>query len=237
MIGIVFPAYLKIPEERILNHFCWNEGVYASNDIRVYVVAEREYDWLPEYGEVVLFPIEDLPIVDNQPRFSIAKTKNRGNAKAIADGCDVILCTDVDIVFSPEEVAKYATMSDQEAYVPWYEMVESNLAKGRFDKGCTGTIAMTAENWRRISYDERCVGYGSDDGIMLKHIEMAGLKIKREGVVKHVAHVPGDSYREPGSGTATCWGREDGFNFDNFKNNRQYLPKARGGRRTRHIKR
>ena len=223
-IAVVFVSYLRVPEQRLQDHFRWNASLYESygDRLRVYVVSDVKHD-LPSYAETIVYPVEKLPVVDGQPRFSLTKTKNAGNDASLADGAEVIICTDVDICFWTDSFDTMTRVDETCAAIPVYRMAPSyeQRDEGRFDHGCTGTIAMTAANWRRLRFDERCVGYGADDGIMLGDITKAGLTVLRSTVVSHIAHVQGDGKRTPGSGAATCWGREDGFNFDNFQNNRR----------------
>jgi hypothetical protein len=223
-IGVVFVSYLKVPEQRLRDHFRWNASLYESygDRLRVYVVSDVEHD-LPSYAETIVYPIEKLPVVDGQPRFSLTMTKNAGNDAALADGAEVIICTDVDICFWTDSFDTMTRVDEMCAAIPVYRMAPSyeQRDEGRFDHGCTGTIAMTAANWRRLRFDERYVAYGGDDGQMLQDICTAGLTVLRSTIVSHIAHRPGDVERIPGSGAASCWGREDGFNFDNFHNNRR----------------
>jgi hypothetical protein len=222
-IAVVFVSYLRVPEQRLQDHFLWNASLYESygDSLRVYVVSDVEHD-LPSYAETVVFPIERLPVIGRR-RFSLTMTKNAGNDAALADGADVIICTDVDICFWPDSFDTMTRVADDCAAIPVYRMAPSyeQRDQGGLDHGCTGTIAMTAANWKRLRFDERCVGYGADDGIMLRDICRAGLTVLRSTVVSHIAHVQGDGKRTPGSGAATCWGRDDGFNFDNFRENRR----------------
>lgn len=223
-IAVVFVSYLKVPEQRLQDHFRWNARLYESygDHLRVYVVSDVEHK-LPPYAETIIYPIERLPVVDGQPRFSLTMTKNAGVDSALLDDAEVIICTDVDIAFWDDSFDAMTRVDDTCAAVPVYRMAPSyeRREKGEFDYGCTGTIAMTAANWKRLWYDERCVGYGADDGIMLRDICRAGLTVLRSTVVSHIAHVPGDGKRTPGSGAETCWGRDGGFNFDNFHENRK----------------
>jgi hypothetical protein len=223
-LAVVFVSYLKVPEERLQDHFAWNKEAYEQfgNRLRVYVVTDIAHN-LPPYATCVLFPLERLPLVDGRRRFSLTMTKNEGIRRAIDDGVDVIVCTDVDIAFQPQTLALMSTVPSDFASIPLYRMAPSfeDRDGGHIDHGCTGTVAMTAANWRRIQYDERCVGYGADDGILLRDIRLAELHVMRDHEVTHVAHVEGDGTRTPGSGSGTCWGREDGFNFDNFRKNRR----------------
>ena len=229
-IAVVFVSYLKVPEERLQDHFRWNKAAYESHGdrLRVYVVSDVEHD-LPSYARVCVFPIDQLPLIRGQRKFSLTKTKNFGNDAAIADGADVVICTDVDIAFEPNQIGIIADVTDKIANIPVYRLAPSyeKRVTGNLDHGCTGTVAMTAANWQRIRFDERCVGYGADDGILLRDIQAAGLTVDRHVIVSHIAHVQGDLGRNPGSGASTCWGRSDGFNFDNFRENRK-LHRLRG---------
>lgn len=234
-IAVVFVSYLKVPESRLQDHFTWNDEIYCfyGDDLRVYVVSDVEHD-LPDYAETVIFPMERLPVVDEQPRFSLSMTKNAGIQKAISDGAASILCTDVDISFgwftsAPSRFEFW----DGTAVIPRYRMAPSFeiRTEGRLDLGCTGTIGMTAKDWQRVQFNEECFCYGKEDGILLQDIVRAGIGVNRRGIVSHIAHVPGDGDRIPGKGSATCWGREDGFNFENFDHNSRVS--SRRGRRIR----
>ncbi len=234
-LAVVFVSYLKVPEQRLQDHFRWNRANYEvlGDRLRVYVVSDVEHD-LPDYAETYVIPLSHMPRLNGQPVFSLSMTKNLGIAKACFGGARVIVSTDVDISFDHNDVGRFLhDTSDADARIPLYQMAESYETRnfGRIDHGCTGTIAMTATNWLRLKYDERCVGYGSEDGILVRDIQAAGIKIRRYGQVAHIAHVTGDGDRTPGSGAETCWGRDSGFNPDNFRANRQFH-----NVRTRHIK-
>lgn len=228
-LAIVFASYRDengegVPVQRLRDHFNWNAEAYREfgNRLRVYVVTEVFHE-LPSCAECVIFPMEELPFIGGRRRFSITRTKNAGIRKAIRDGADVIVCTDVDIAFHSITLRELTEVDERTAAIPVYRMAPSfeRIGSGDFDKGCTGTVSMTAANWKRCQYEEGCVGYGADDGILLRDIERAGLRINRSQIVAHVAHVQGDGHRIPGKGASTCWGRDTGFNFDNFHENRK----------------
>jgi hypothetical protein len=124
-------------------------------------------------------------------------------------------------------------VSTYEAKVPLVRMVPETLRRDRshIDKGVTNTIAMTALNWQRIQYDERCVGYGADDGIIVTDIHKAGLMVDRSGEVFHVDH-PGEATARniPGRGRGACYGRSDGFNPENFRANKKWHHEKLGRR-------
>ena len=222
-LAVVFVSYLKVPEQRLRDHFTWNDEIYRAygDRLRVYVVTDVDRE-VPDYATCVLYPMDRLPLVRGRRRFSLTRTKNTGITQAILDGADVVICTDVDIAFSLDVFQRMADVEESEAVVPLYCMAsDADGEDGHIDQGCTGTIAMTAANWNRLPYEERCVGYGADDGILVNDIKRAGLEIIRDGPVIHVAHIEGDGNRTPGSGSASCWGRDDGFNYDNFRQNRR----------------
>lgn len=224
-IAVVFASYLEVPESRLRDHFEWNAALYepVENGVRVYVVTDREYD-LPAYAQTVIIPIEEMPVVGGKPRFSLSMAKNRGITQAVYHGYETIIATDVDMAFDYASFKRMATVGPGEAVVPLYRMVNAfdDRVSGRLDMGCTGTVSMSSVNWGIARYNEKCVGYGADDGILLRDIKRAGVSVKRDCEVAHVAHVTGDGARTPGSGSDTCWGRESGFNFDNFAANRKH---------------
>ncbi|MCK5439188.1 MAG: SPASM domain-containing protein, partial [Gemmatimonadetes bacterium] len=226
-VAVVLVAYRKVPDQRIQDHFRWNDDVYRKAGARVYVVTDREHD-LPSYAECVIYPEDKLPVVGGKRRFSLCATKNAGIKKALAElGCTthVLICTDVDMMFPPPTWDRMVGASNGEAVIPVYLMVPSAAmpVSGHLDQGCTGTVAMTAANWEKIQWDERCVGYGADDGVLLRDIKAAGVKINRNCTVCHVEHPGGNNeLNVPGRGRAGCYGRDE-FNWDNFEENRKVL--------------
>ena len=234
-IAVVFASYLEVPESRLREHFQWNAQIYVAiakqtlgDRFLVYVVTDRLLP-MPTFAECVVIPVEDMPVVDGKSRFSLAMAKNTGIEHAVRDGLDVVISTDVDIGFNWKSFCLSIGVNHDIATIPQYHMLPSWVHDGetRIDTGCTGTVSMTAYNWRRIRYNEKCVGYGAEDGILLREIERHGIRVNRDCIVSHVAHVPGDGARTPGSGSGTCWGRESGFNFDNFAANRKHHEKGR----------
>lgn len=226
-VAVVFVAYLKVPEQRLRDHFHWNDALYRQSRATVYVVTDREHDGLPDYAVQVLYPLEDLPVVDGKPRFSLTKTKNRGIEQAVEEGADFIVVTDVDMVYSAECWQWMLAMRPGEAAVPVYVMAQSypsreSDADKRLDHGAAGTVAMLADHWREVRYNESLIGYGADDGVLRRDLRKARIRERRDKVIYHIAH---DSAAEqknvPGKGRGDCYGRDDGFNFDNFEANRK----------------
>lgn len=221
-IAVVFVSYLKVPYGRLRDHFQWNDAIYKRSGAHVYVVTDREYN-VPQYAECVVYPLESLPIVDGKPRFSLCATKNAGIDKALRDGADIVLVMDVDHTFTAGCWEWLVAVRENEARVPLYRMIRAHgdLTNSHIDQGATGVIAMTASNWRKIHWDEGCIGYGADDGIMLRDIRSAGLTMLRDVEVYHVEH-PGATAEPniPGHGRDGCYGRDE-FNFDNFNENRK----------------
>lgn len=236
-IGVVFPSY-RIPVQRLVDHFKWNDTIYRKLNASVFVVVDEKDDdaskspedampfpaavWdLPDYVQLVHFAECDLPVVDNKPVFSITKTKNLGIDVAIESGCDLIVCTDVDVSLDAEAWAAAMRVTDYTAAVPLYKMADTfdTRIKAHVDApNATGTVAMTAHNWDRLRYEEKCVGYGCDDGIMCWSIRHANIKIDRTGNAYHMAHSPGTPQAEF-NGRGDHWNRDDGFNFKNFTGN------------------
>ncbi len=217
-IAVVFVSY-RIPTSRLREHFEWNRAIYEQfgDQLRVYVVSNVEHD-LPEYAETVIVPEGQLPVLEGKPVFSLSLTKNAGIAKAIYDRATIVVSTDIDIAFDFGGFGMMVAVDNKTAVIPVYRMADSYESRylGQFDHGCTGTIGMTAANWRRICYEERCFGYGFEDGILHHAIKRARLVVMRDHTVSHIAHVPGDGNRVPGRGAETCWNRANGFNPDRF---------------------
>lgn len=223
MIAVVFVSYLEVPEERLQDHFAWNRETYEQFEdrLRVYVVSDIDHD-LPSYAESVIYPMDRLPLNEGRRRFSLTMTKNFGIRKAIGDGAEVIVSTDVDVRFPAGCLEWLASVNEQTARFPVYHMMDYTDRNHllRVDHGCTGTTSMTAANWSRVQYDEKYSEYGGDDGALFADANSAGLLIDRNGRVDHVGHMPGDGNRIPGHGSETCWGRSSGFNRDNAVANR-----------------
>ncbi len=89
-----------------------------------------------------------------------------------------------------------------------------------------GTVIMSAENWKTIKYEERCIGYGAEDGILINAIKTKPLPINRAHLVWHIAHQLNTPQGEK-KGRNDHWGRDTGFNPDEFKRNMQFHPSRR----------
>lgn len=221
-IAVVFVSYLKVPKQRLKDHFKWNRTLYKKYKAKIYVVTDKE-QWVPRCAKCVVYPMDKLPVVDGKPRFSLCATKNAGVEAAIADGADVVLCVDVDHAFPTPCWKQMVAVNDHTASIPVYRMMQrhGDMEGSELDHGCTGAISMTAANWKKIRWDERCVGYGADDGLIMREIKKQGLQVVRDMVIEHIEH-PGATHEKnvPGHGRVGCYGRDE-FNFDNFDNNRR----------------
>lgn len=234
-IAVVFVAYRSVPAERLHDHFRWNTPYYRKG-VHVYVVSDCVVPTLSSTLHPLVFPESDLPIVDGKPRFSLCKTKNFGINEALADGADIIICTDVDIAMTPNAWDQMIAVQPNQIVIPVYRRAKTfegrHGQKPWIDLGMAGTQSATAEVWRRVKYNERCFGYGGDDGILQQDMRRAGVELlpapeqrAMPGVpfVYHIDH-PGSGEtddNQPGHGRSDCYGRADGFNFDNFENNRR----------------
>ena len=143
---------------------------------------------------------------------------------AIAANCDPIICTDVDIAF--EEDAWHAMESLTEegvAVVPQCRMSSRSQWKDREESWieaplATGTVSMTAADWRVMPYSENQWGYGCDDGLIVERMEKRGMQVLRGGYIYHMAHVDGANQLEF-NGRDDHWNRASGLNPDNFSHN------------------
>jgi hypothetical protein len=175
---------------------------------------------VPDYAVTLTFPWSEFPEVDGRRVFSLAKTKNFGIRCALEDGADPIIVADTDVEFPRDALDDLVAVPPREAMIPTYFMRtwpdREDLTQDHTDVGCTGTVAMWANHWRTIRFDERYVGYGGEDGQLKRDIEAAGIKAIRYGLVWHHAHTPGVNMpRVPGGGAVNCWNREE-FNPNMF---------------------
>lgn len=229
--GVVFAHYNcpdgDLPESRLREQLAWNEERYRGGNARVYVVTDKPHV-LPSYARCLVVPLSCLPQRDGRPVFSQAMAKNRGVSAALADGCDPIIVTDTDIQFTAEAWQHMLAVDARTARVPTCVM-RTRIAcpdpQDYEDKGCTGTVAMRAANWRRLAYNERYVGYGGEDGEFINRLVRSGVRLDRTTQIHHMPHVDGQSpLRTPGSGAEQCYNRANGFNPDLFEVNRKRRP-------------
>ena len=211
----------RIPAQRVQQHFAHNDALYRN--CTFFLVVEKEYDGMPSYCRQLIYP-EKMDI------FSLAKTKNYGIRHAIESGYSPIISSDIDIVFPATIWQKLISVPDaRHAVVPIYRMIDTMETAEKYilAPNATGTVSMTAANWRAIHYHEGCVGYGCDDGILLRAIRQAGLTVARydDLPLYHLAHIPGTPQKEFARDTPRIdhWGRAEGHNPENFGHNRQFL--------------
>lgn len=216
MIYVVFVHY-RLPEQRLRDHFRWNDEIYRTFQVRVIVVSDIERE-VPDYATCAAYR-EPMPV------FSLAKTKNFGLSEALrtASDSDIIAMTDADIAWEDGVFFDMHECIHENAIIPLYFMAQDYDARHDSfpDPGCGGTVAMQAAHWRRTRYDERYVGYGGEDGRMRKDIVSMGLRERRDCRVYHIAHDPtADQHNVPGHGRTDAWNRDTGFNPDMFHINK-----------------
>lgn len=237
-IAVVFVAYGCVPDQRLLDHVKWNRPMYQQSHVKIYAVTDE--NTMIANSSLLRFPKSKLPTLNGKRVFSLSMTKNFGIQAALDDSADVIICTDVDIAFSQVAWDTMCSVESGQAIVPVYHLCRNfknrHKEPSRIDYGMMGTVAMVAECWRKIQYDERCVAYGADDGLLLRDIRRAGLDVippyprhPAAPVVWHVDHTSDSTGNVPGEGRSDCWGRAEGFNPDNFEENRK-LHNERDGR-------
>jgi hypothetical protein len=61
-LAAVFVSYLEVPEERLQDHFHWNQETYEhfGDRLRVYVVSDVQHN-LPDYAECLVFRLTTYP--------------------------------------------------------------------------------------------------------------------------------------------------------------------------------
>lgn len=249
--AVVFVFYRgpnsTMPVQRLIDHFEWNHEYYMESGVKVFVVTDRLYP-VPDYAECLVYA-EPMPVRNGKPIFSLTRTKNFGVRYALAAGFSPIIVTDPDMSYTPECWRQLLTVNNRQASVPLYWMApdfklrqsrctvypvtEKHVASCRCshqDRGATGTVSMTADNWRKVQWDERCVGYGADDGIILASIRKAGMQVlgrpgtPTEVPIYHIAH---DASKPQVNFSGRWFVRQDTwdpeFNPVNFTENRRYF--------------
>jgi len=217
-VAVTFTHY-RIPEQRLADHFQWNDELYRKHGARVFVVTDRQYD-VPAYARCLVYPEE-------MPTFALSKTSNYGIRYAIDCGFSVIIKTDSDMVYPAESFAEMVATEEGEAVIPVYRMASNYTereTKYVAAPKATGTIAMVGADWKRARFHESCRGYGCDDGILRKDIARAGILERRSNVIYHIAHVPDTPQQEFNKVTPRVdhWNRDTGFNPENFAGNRTF---------------
>jgi hypothetical protein len=223
--AVVFVCYGPVPDERLADHFRWNDAIYRENEARVFVVSDRARP-VPDYARVLVYS-EPMKV------FNLSKTSNYGIRHALESGFGLIIKTDVDMAIPRNTWRRMLTISVRESAVPVYRMAanyQDRETKYVEAHNATGTVSMLAGNWRKAHFHEACEGYGSDDAILLQAIRKAGLRIDRCSrlPIYHIAHIADTPQKEFNQKNPRIdhWGRGDGFNPENFKHNHQFLSKA-----------
>jgi hypothetical protein len=240
-LAVVFVHY-RLPLQRLVDHLEWNADLYRAADAKVFVVCDPATAAMAsksgsEVGVGIgvehpaappapsLKPIF-LPYPGPMPIFSLAKTKNYGIRAAIESGYTQIIATDADIAWTPSAWEACIATPQGVAAVPIYHMAASYADRATDyvpAPMATGTVAMTADMWRAAHFHEACIGYGSDDGILLQAIRRNKWKRQRTPPLYHIAHLAHTPQKEfcQKNPRIDHWGRDSGFNPENFKDNRK----------------
>jgi hypothetical protein len=220
VFGVVFVHY-RIPQWRLDDHFRWND-LYYRKGAMVFVVTEGEMV-VPDYAVC-------LPYPEPMEMFNLCKTKNYGIQAALEAGCDPIAVIDTDIAWTPQTwLNSIAVRNNGIFYHPIAWMAQSweeREAKRHPDTGMGCCMVASAPLWQQVQYDERYVGYGSDDWKIIHDLTYIGrARMYREGFIYHIAHNPDADQTNPnGHGRADCWNRDTGFNPDNASQNNMLTP-------------
>jgi hypothetical protein len=188
MISLVAAAW-KIDDNRISQFIDWNREAFLQAGLELVLVSNRDLQ-LPEPW--ISSPVYPLP----QEIFSIPRTINYGIRRTTAD---IIVKTDVDIVFSVEILRLI------ESYVePARGMVGicANIRSADFapktdwnrvskrHRGRGACFAMHRDDWFKLrGYNERITGWGADDNDMWDRASRTISMVEsREQPIYHVAH-------------------------------------------------
>jgi radical SAM protein with 4Fe4S-binding SPASM domain len=222
--AVVFTHY-RMPIERLNEHFIWNDKFYKDSGVSVFVVSDRQVD-VPSYARCLVYP-EELSV------FNLSATSNYGIRFAVDCGYEVVVKTDVDILFTSAAWNRLLSVDEYRVVAPMYRMAQSYEERDTkyMKDGCAaGTVSMIVSNWRETHYHEECVGYGEEDWVFIGAAEKNGLLVDSAGgcFVWHIAHKK-DGHPEKGT-RVDAWNR-DGFNPDNIERNKVFRDNPVYGRR------
>ena len=209
----------RMPAHRVADFCRWNDAVFRAAGVRVVLVVEADYPGLPEY-------VMQLRFTAPLPVYSPARVRNAGISVCLACGGDPVITADVDIEIPAPALAAMLAVRPGQCSMPMYRMAASFEARHTHfvpAPYATGAVSMRAADWRRpLHYDERCEGYGVEDGLFVQDLKLAGVQIvDRDQPVYHVAHAPGTCQVEF-RGRADHWNRASGFNPENFRANERF---------------
>lgn len=138
--GVILTDY-QISETDLKEHFRRNETLYKSKSAQVYLMTHKNHENLPAFIRQLI-----------NPASAAAKALNQGIAAALRDSCEVIIQTEVSVVFSEQ------SWNDLSDVFPDRAVLSLSSRKR------PSAIAMTAGNWTRIEYSEN--GDEKQPGIM-----------------------------------------------------------------------
>jgi hypothetical protein len=175
-------VHYKMPADRLLQHFQWNDQQYRQTTATVYVVTDRHI-CLPDYARVLIYP-------EAMSEFSLAKTSNYGIRTAIDNHHSQIVKTDSDVCFN--DLITVLAVGRFDAHAPRYSSVACyetrHISQGIMPDGY-GTVAMTATNWLRVQgYHEEMSGWGYEDEELVAHCREISINVDTSGCVIHVGH-------------------------------------------------
>ena len=168
-VAIVVTAY-KIPDVVICRFL-------SENPYNIILVSDSKY-------ATTKCPEMDI--------FSIAKTSNIGIRKAVQDGFDVIVKTDIDCILTSDfmDYCKNLNIGNGASFRHWNIQSCQSYDNAELDPRCMGTAVMHAESWCDLNgYNENMFGYGYDDGdIFERAIKIISMELLTEPKVYHIAH-------------------------------------------------
>ena len=178
-LACVVVAY-KLPAP-VVNAFFKNNEVLAAM-ASIYLVTDNKTP----------FHVEHVPCPEMNP-FAICRAANLGIRRAINDGADVVLKTDIDCIWTIDAIGDLMKIKRGAGicWRYWHIPDAMHLHYAKMDSRCVGSAALAAFDWLRLcGYDERMNGYGHDDGNLLRRARSAGIKlpVKAKPRLYHVRH-------------------------------------------------
>jgi predicted glycosyltransferase involved in capsule biosynthesis len=164
-------------------------GIVATAiKIEPWIIRRFVHEFKYNLANLYLIDDETVPCMNV---FSITRCSNLGIERAINDGCDLIIKTDIDCIISEDVIRHAESWCSSTAGSVYRYWQLSDDGKVKKDPRCVGTCAMTAEAWQRCGmYDLDMQGYGYDDADIIYRAQDAGilLSVFNDPKVYHHEH-------------------------------------------------
>ena len=221
MNAAIIVTSMRIPTQRVSDYLRWNAEQIRDAGAVLFVVCDQETATIGSDISPDDLAIRWLVYPEILKLFSITRTGNYGIRRAVEEGYEPIMKSDIDVCFLGD-LPELLRVDNCRASVPKYgdcASYDARLEPRRVMPDGQGTVCLTAYNWRKVQgYDERFEGWGGDDNELCKRLQELGIAIDGSRSVAHIEHpTPG----------GVDW-HSDGFNRKNWARNRTLTVRSPG---------